>query len=42
MDSFAVKDPFADFDDQRTFVKPNPGGRTVPPRPAESAGAGAG
>ena len=28
MDSFAVKDPFADLDDtQRTFVRPNPGGR---------------
>jgi type VI secretion system protein ImpK len=38
MDSFAVKDPFADFDEtQRTFVKPNPGGRPGTPRPGESA-----
>ena len=42
MDSFAVKDPFAEFDDQRTFVKPNPGGRAAPQRAAESAGAAAG
>jgi type VI secretion system protein ImpK len=35
MDSFAVKDPFADFDEtQRTFVKPNPGGRSAGPREA--------
>jgi type VI secretion system protein ImpK len=39
MDSFAVKDPFADFDDQRTFVKPNPGGRAATPRTPEPAGA---
>jgi type VI secretion system protein ImpK len=37
MDSFAVKDPFADLDEtQHTFVKPNPGGRAAPPR-AEAA-----
>ena len=43
MDSFAVKDPFADLDDtQHTFVKPNPGGRVLPQReeaaPAASGG----
>ena len=38
MDSFAVKDPFADLDEtQRTFVKPTPGGRPGTPRPGESA-----
>ncbi|GAB3772206.1 DotU family type VI secretion system protein [Ramlibacter monticola] len=32
MDSFAVRDPFADFDDKdRTFVKPNPGGQAAAP-----------
>jgi type VI secretion system protein ImpK len=38
MDSFAVRDPFADFDDNdRTFVKPNPGGQAAPARPLEHA-----
>lgn len=29
MDPSAINDPFADFEDQRTFIKPNPGGRTT-------------
>lgn len=35
MDPSAVVDPFADLDDQRTFIKPNPGGRTTITRPVE-------
>ena len=32
----AINDPFADLDDQqRTFIKPNPGGRTTIPRPVD-------
>src|SRR5512133_160916 len=39
MESIA-KDPFADFDDtQRTFIKPNPGGMTVPLRASDIAAA---
>jgi type VI secretion system protein ImpK len=35
METYA--DPFADFDDtQRTFIKPNPGGRSTPQRPPET------
>ena len=42
METFAAKDPFADFDDtQRTFVKPSPGGRTVPLRASDIAAAAA-
>lgn len=38
MDSFAMRDPFADFDgSDRTFVKPNPGGQPLPPRAATEA-----
>jgi type VI secretion system protein ImpK len=38
MDSFAIRDPFAELDDQdRTFVKPNPGGQAAPGRPAGAA-----
>lgn len=33
MDPSAIHDPFAELDDQqRTFIKPNPGGRTAPLR----------
>src|SRR5262245_53018652 len=40
MDSFAIRDPFADFDAQdRTFVKPNPGGQPGPGGSATAAGA---
>ena len=41
MDSFAVRDPFADFDDKdRTFVKPSPGGQAaIPARPVDTAAA---
>jgi type VI secretion system protein ImpK len=40
MGTFTAKDPFADLDDaQRTFVKPNPGGRTVPLRASDIAAA---
>ncbi len=36
MDSFAMRDPFADFDgSERTFVKPNPGGQAMPARPVD-------
>jgi len=36
MERPAINDPFADLDDpQRTFIKPNPGGRTTIPRPAD-------
>jgi type VI secretion system protein ImpK len=38
MDPSAINDPFAQFDEQRTFIKPNPGGRsTTQPRPADTA-----
>src|SRR3954470_8014193 len=41
MDSFVVKDPFADLDEtQHTFLKPNPGGRAMPQRPESAAVAG--
>ncbi len=33
MDPSALNDPFAGFDDQRTFIKPRPGGAGTPPRP---------
>jgi type VI secretion system protein ImpK len=36
MDPPSVNDPFADLDDQRTFIKPNPGGRTTITRPVET------
>lgn len=40
MDSFAVKDPFADLDEtQRTFVRPNPGGRAEAARSDAAASA---
>lgn len=29
MDPSAINDPFAQYDDQRTFIKPAPGGRTM-------------
>ena len=29
MDPSAINDPFASLDDQRTFIRPNPGGRSV-------------
>jgi type VI secretion system protein ImpK len=32
MDPSSMNDPFADVDDQRTFIKPMPGGRGVSPR----------
>ena len=34
MDSPRITDPFAQFDEPRTFIRPNPGG-TTPRRPAE-------
>jgi type VI secretion system protein ImpK len=34
-DPAPINDPFADLDDQRTFIKPNPGGRTTITRPVE-------
>ena len=37
MDSPGITDPFAQFDEPRTFIKPNPGGQTAPRRPAEPA-----
>lgn len=46
MDPAAINDPFGDVDDaQRTFIRPNPGGRIAPPRasaprPPEDAGPG--
>jgi len=39
MEPFATRDPFADFDDQRTFIKPNPGGRGTLQRAAEPTSA---
>lgn len=36
MDPSPINDPFAALDDQRTFIKPTPGGRTVPPRHVEA------
>ena len=36
MDPSGITDPFAQFDEPRTFIKPNPGGRTGPPRAPES------
>ena len=33
MDPSSVNDPFAQLDEQRTFIKPNPGGRGNPPPP---------
>jgi type VI secretion system protein ImpK len=42
MEPSAIKDPFADFDEQqRTFIKPNPGGRAAIPRPVDAAAPGA-
>ena len=32
MDPAGLTDPFAQFDEARTFIKPNPGGRSAPPR----------
>ena len=37
MDSPGITDPFAQLDEPRTFVKPNPGGQTGPRRSAEPA-----
>lgn len=36
MDPSALNDPFAGFDDQRTFIKPRPGGSPASPRPSAS------
>ncbi|HEX6703125.1 MAG TPA: DotU family type VI secretion system protein [Albitalea sp.] len=38
MDPSAINDPFAALDDQRTFIKPTPGGRTSITRPLSDAG----
>src|SRR5438046_61982 len=35
MDPSGLTDPFAQFDEPRTFIKPNPGGRTNPQRPTD-------
>ena len=35
MDPTGINDPFAQLDEQRTFIKPNPGGRTGPQRAYE-------
>lgn len=35
MDPSGITDPFAQFDEPRTFIKPNPGGRTGPQRAPE-------
>jgi type VI secretion system protein ImpK len=35
MDSPGITDPFAQLDEPRTFIKPNPGGQTGPRRPHE-------
>ena len=35
MDPSGIKDPFAQIDEPRTFLKPNPGGRTGPQRSFE-------
>jgi type VI secretion system protein ImpK len=35
MDPSGVNDPFAQFDEPRTFIKPNPGGRGAAPRPMD-------
>jgi len=35
MDPSGINDPFAQLDEQRTFIKPNPGGRTHPQRPTD-------
>ena len=32
MDPSGINDPFAQFDESRTFIKPNPGGRAAPQR----------
>ena len=37
MDSPGLTDPFAQLDEPRTFIKPNPGGQTGPRRPFEPA-----
>jgi type VI secretion system protein ImpK len=37
MEPSALNDPFAAFDDQRTFIKPRPGGAASSVRPATSA-----
>ncbi|HEV7914877.1 MAG TPA: DotU family type VI secretion system protein [Albitalea sp.] len=37
MDPSAINDPFASLDDQRTFIKPNPGGRSALARAAGEA-----
>ena len=36
MDSPGISDPFAQLDEPRTFIKPNPGGHTGPRRNAEA------
>lgn len=36
MDSPSLNDPFAQLDEARTFIKPNPGGRPAAPRPADA------
>src|SRR5205085_8804533 len=38
MEPSALNDPFAQLDDQRTFIRPNPGGRspTVPMPPVDT------
>jgi type VI secretion system protein ImpK len=35
MDPSGINDPFAQLDEQRTFIKPNPGGRTHPQLPTD-------
>ena len=35
MDPSSVNDPFAEFDGQRTFIRPDPGGRAGTPRSSE-------
>ena len=37
MDSHGITDPFAQLDEPRTFIKPNPGGQTGPRRSVEPA-----
>ena len=37
MDPSAINDPFAQLDEGRTFIKPNPGGRTGPQRAVSDA-----
>ena len=36
MDMAPINDPFAQFDEPRTFIKPNPGGRASPPPAADA------